>query len=184
MEKTLESPLDSKEIKPVNPKGNQRWMFTGRTAVKLRYFGHLMQRVDSLENQLMLGKVEGRWRGRQRMRWLDASLIQRHELLEVGEGQGGLACCSPWGQEESNTTWQLNSNKVNALKIGRLFVASEVIFLFTCDLYSSLCYLHYLPNSKTIKLNSHFWFKLDPERSINIICKCQHSCMKTRGIFI
>ena len=71
MEKTLESPLDSKEIKPVNPKGNQRWMFTGRTAVKLQYFGHLMQRVDSLENQLMLGKVEGRWRGRQRMRWLD-----------------------------------------------------------------------------------------------------------------
>ena len=74
LENTLESPLDSKEIKPVNPKGNQLWIFIGRTCaeVKLQYFGHLMQKADSLEKTLMLGKIEGRRRrGRQRMRWLD-----------------------------------------------------------------------------------------------------------------
>ena len=71
----LESPLDCKEIQPVHPKGDQSWVFIGRTdaeAEKLQYFGHLMQRADSLEKTLMLGKIEGRRRrGRQRMRWLD-----------------------------------------------------------------------------------------------------------------
>ena len=72
LEKTLESPLDCKEIKPVNPKGNQSWIFIGRTDAQLQYFGDLMQRVDSLEKTLMLGKTEGeRRRGQQRMRWLD-----------------------------------------------------------------------------------------------------------------
>ena len=73
LKKTLESPLGCK-IKPVNPKGNQSWIFIGRTDanLKLQYFGHLMQRTDSLEKTLMLGKIEGRRRrGRQRMRWLD-----------------------------------------------------------------------------------------------------------------
>ena len=74
LEKTLESPLDCKEIQSVHPKENQSWVFIGRTDVKLRlqYFGHLIQRADSLEKTLMLGKIEGRRRrGRQRMRWLD-----------------------------------------------------------------------------------------------------------------
>ena len=74
LEKTLESPLDSKEMKPVNSKGNQPWIFIGRTdtKLKLQYFGHLMPRADSLEKILMLGKTEGkRRRGQQRMRWLD-----------------------------------------------------------------------------------------------------------------
>ena len=74
LEKILESPLDCKEIKPVNPKGNKSWIFIGRTVLKLKpqYFGHLMQRTDSLEKTLMLGKIEGgRRRERQRMRWLD-----------------------------------------------------------------------------------------------------------------
>ena len=74
LEKTLESPLDCKEFKPLNPKGNQSWIFIGRTVLKLKlqYFGHLMQRTDSLEKTLMLGKIEDeRRRGRQRMRWLD-----------------------------------------------------------------------------------------------------------------
>ena len=73
LEKTLESLLDNKEIKPVNPKGNQSWIFIGRTAadVKLQYFGHLMLRTDSFEKTVMLGKTEGRRRrGWQRMRWL------------------------------------------------------------------------------------------------------------------
>ena len=74
LEKTLESPLESKEIQPVHPKGDQSWVFIGRTDVETEtpYFGHLMLRADSFEKTLMLGKIEGRRRrGRQRMRWLD-----------------------------------------------------------------------------------------------------------------
>ena len=70
--RTLESPVDSKEITPVNPKGNQPWIFLEGLMLKLLYFGYLMQRTDSLEKTLMLGKIEGRRRrGQQRMRWLD-----------------------------------------------------------------------------------------------------------------
>ena len=76
LEKTLESPLDCKEIKPENPKGNQsspEYSLEGlKLKLKLQYFGYLVQRADSLEKTLMLGKTEGRRRrGRQRMRWLD-----------------------------------------------------------------------------------------------------------------
>ena len=64
--------LDSKDIKPVNPKRNQPWIVIGRLLeLKLQYLGHLMWRADSLEKTLMLGKTEGRRRGWQRMRWLD-----------------------------------------------------------------------------------------------------------------
>ena len=67
LEKILESPLDCKELQPVHPKGDQSWVFLGRTDAS-----HLMRRADSLEKTLMLGKIEGRKRrGRQRMRWLD-----------------------------------------------------------------------------------------------------------------
>ena len=77
LEKGLQqdSPLDCKEIKPVNPKGNQSWLSLEGLMLKLKlqYFGHLMQRTDSFEKTLMLGKIEGRRRrGRQRMRWLDS----------------------------------------------------------------------------------------------------------------
>ena len=65
LEKTLESPLDCKEIQPVHSEGDQPW-------VKLQYFGHFMQRVDSLEKTLILGGIGGRRkRGQQKMRWLD-----------------------------------------------------------------------------------------------------------------
>ena len=73
LKKTLESPLDCKEIQPVHPK-DQSWVFIGGLMLKLKlqYFGHLMRRTDSLEKTLMLGKIEGRRRkGQQRMRWLD-----------------------------------------------------------------------------------------------------------------
>ena len=79
LEKTLESPLDFKEIQPVHPKGDQSWVFIGRTDAEGKgkergfgqYFGHLMRRVDSLEKTLMLGGIGGRRRwGRQKMRWL------------------------------------------------------------------------------------------------------------------
>ena len=74
LEKTLESPLDCKEIQPVHLKGDQSWVFIGRMMLKLKlqYFGQLMRRADSFEKTLMLGKIEGRRRrGQQRMRWLD-----------------------------------------------------------------------------------------------------------------
>ena len=74
LEKTLESPLDCKEIQPVHSEGDQPWDFFGRNDAKaeVQYFGHLMRRVDSLEKTLMLGGIGGRRRrGRQRMRWLD-----------------------------------------------------------------------------------------------------------------
>ena len=74
LEKTLESPLDCKEISPVHPKGDQSWIFIGRSDAEAEtpYFGHLMGRADSFEKTLMLGKIEGRRiKGRQRMRWLD-----------------------------------------------------------------------------------------------------------------
>ena len=74
LEETLESPLDCKEIQPVRSEGDQPWDFFGGNdaELKLQYFGHLMQRVDSLEKTLMLGGIGGRRRrGRPRMRWLD-----------------------------------------------------------------------------------------------------------------
>ena len=73
-EKTLESPLDCKEIQPVHPKGDQSWEFIGKTDVEAEAptFGYPMQRADSFEKTLMLGKIEGRSRrGQQKMRWLD-----------------------------------------------------------------------------------------------------------------
>ena len=75
LEKTLEHPLDCKEIQPVHSEGDQPWDFFGRNDAKAEtpiYFGHLMQRVDLLEKTPMLGGIGGRRkRGRQRMRWLD-----------------------------------------------------------------------------------------------------------------
>ena len=74
LEKTLESPLDCKEIQPVHPKGDQSWVFTEKTDAKAEtpIFGHLTRRDDALEKTLMLGGIGGRRRrGRQRMRWLD-----------------------------------------------------------------------------------------------------------------
>ena len=92
LEKTLESPLDSKEIKPVNPKGiNPEYSLEGlMLKLKLQYFGHLMQRTDSLEKTLMLGKIEGRRRGRQRMKWLDVII----DSIDMSLSKLCCCCCS------------------------------------------------------------------------------------------
>ena len=78
--------------------------------LKLQYFGHLMQRADSFEKTLMLGKIESkRRRGRQRMRWYHR--LNGHGfgwILGVGDGQGGLVCCGSWGHKELDTTERLN----------------------------------------------------------------------------
>ena len=86
LEKTLESPLDCKEIQPVHSKGDQSWVFFGRTDVEAEtlILWPLMQRVDSLEKTLMLGGIGGRRRrGRQRMRWLDGITDSMH--MSLGE---------------------------------------------------------------------------------------------------
>ena len=88
--------------------------------LKLQYFGHLTQRTDSFEKTLMLGKIEGkRRRGRQ-----EDEMVGWHHWLNgpecewtpgVGDGQGGLACCSPWGLKESNTTEWLNWTELSLM---------------------------------------------------------------------
>ena len=135
LEKTLESPLDCKEIQPVHPKGDQSWVFIEGLMLKLKlqYFAHLMRQTDSLEKTLMLGKIEGRRRrGRQRMRWLDGiadtmelSLSRLQEINKiwyrnkqnifygikyVQDREASLVCCCLWGSKESDKTEQLNNN--------------------------------------------------------------------------
>ena len=108
LEKTLESPLDCKEIQPVHPKGDQSWVFLEGMMLKLKlqYFGHLMRRVDSFEKTLMLGGIGGRRRReRQRMRWLDGIT----DSMDVSLGgksheQRRLAGYGPWGRQASDVT--------------------------------------------------------------------------------
>ena len=113
LEKTLESPLDCKEIQPVHPKGNQSCSLEGlMLKLKLQYFSHLMRRTDSLEKTL-IGK-DRRWEEKGTTE--DGMIgwhhrLDRHEFEEalgVGDAQGCLACCSPRGCQESDTTEQLN----------------------------------------------------------------------------
>ena len=119
LEKTLESPLDFKEILPIHPKGNQSWIFIGRTDAEAEtlILCHQMWRTDSFEKTLMLGRFSGRRRkGGQRMRWLDGiinsmNIIKLNEFEQtpgVGDRQGSLECYSSWGHKELNMTEQLN----------------------------------------------------------------------------
>ena len=100
----LESFLDCKEIKPVNPKGNQHLLFIGRTDAEAETPTLWpLHAKSSLEKTLMLGKIEGRRRrGQQRLRWLDG--YEFEQTPGYGERQGSLACCRPRSCKESDTT--------------------------------------------------------------------------------
>ena len=114
LQKTLENPLDCKETKPINPKGNQSWMFTRRTDAKAE--APVLWPPDAknwlIGKTLMLGKIEGRRRGVTE----DEMVGWHHQLnghtfeqtLGYSEGQGSLMCCSPWDCKELDTTKQLN----------------------------------------------------------------------------
>ena len=118
LEKTLESSLDWKEIKPVNPKGNQFWILIGRTDAEAPIF-----RPPDVKSQLtgkdpVTGKV---WRQQEKGMTEDEIVGWHHQLnahvfkqaLGDGEGHGSLACCSPWGCKESDMTKWLNNNKLS-----------------------------------------------------------------------
>ena len=114
LEETLESPLDYKEIQPVNPRGNQSEYSLEGLMVKLtlQYLGHLLQRADSLEKTWCWERLKAGGKGDtedEMVGWLHR--LYGHEFeqaLGVGDGQGSLACCSPWGCKELDTTEQLN----------------------------------------------------------------------------
>ena len=113
-EKTLESPLDDKETKPVNPKGNKPWIFIGRAGDDALIF--CPPDVKSWRNgkTLMLGKTEGKRREWQKMRWFaNHPWFNGHELgqtLGDSEGYRCLECYSPWSRKQLYTTWWLNNN--------------------------------------------------------------------------
>ena len=117
LEKTLESPLDSKEIKPVNPKGNQSEIFIGKTDAEAE--APILWPPDEKSQLIRKDPDAGKdWRQEEKgmtesetvgwYHWLNGCDFE--QALQDGEGQGSLACCSPWGCEESDTTEQLNNN--------------------------------------------------------------------------
>ena len=118
LEKTLENPFDCKETKPVNLKGNQSWIFIGRTNVEAE--ASILWPPDAkiwvIRKDLDAGKD---WR-QEEMGMIEDEVVGCHQWLNGhefeqalgnGEGQGSLACCNPWGHKESDTTELLNSNK-------------------------------------------------------------------------
>ena len=135
LEKTLESPLDYKEIQPVHPEGNQSWIFIGRTDVEAET--PLLWPPDAKSwltwKDLDAGKD---WRPEEKGTIKDEMVGWHHQLnghefewiLGVGDGQGGLVCCSPWGPKESVTTERLNwtEGSISTVSIFFLLMLSSI----------------------------------------------------------
>ena len=170
LEKTLESPLDCKEIRPVNPKGDQSWIFTGRTDAEAEapILWPLDTKSQFTGKKLMLGKTEGRREnGQQRMRWLDGILsINGQEFEQTtgdSEGQGSLLCGSPWGcrvghdlmteqQQFVEWLWRLNrSIAVKCWKYCRQILMNPWKWLFV--FFSNLARSHRLMTGYLLILN-------------------------------
>ena len=122
LEKTLESPLDCKEIKPVNPKGNQSWILTGRTDAEAEEAPIL--RPPDAKSQLIGKDPDAGKDWRQEKGTTEDEMVGWHhrlngheceQALGIGDGQGGSACRSPWGRKESDTTEHLNWTELKAL---------------------------------------------------------------------
>ena len=118
LEKTLESPLDSKEIKPVNPKGNQLWIFIGRTDAEIEVPILCIPDAKSrlIRKDLDAGKERLKAGGEGYGRGWDGCMASSTQWTGVWAisgrwwRSGSLACCSPWGHKESDTAEQLNNN--------------------------------------------------------------------------
>ena len=144
LEKTLESPLDCKEIQPVHSEGDQPWNFFDGMMLKLKlqYFGHLMRRVDSLEKTLMLGRIEGRRRrGRPTMRWLDGSWTRWMRVWVNSRSwwwTGRLGVLWFMGSQRVGHDWvtELNWSTPQKLKVFLLvchfFITSFFFFFLRC----------------------------------------------------
>ena len=152
LEKTLESPLDCKEIKPVNPKGNQSWVFIGRTDVEAETPILWPPDVKSW----LIGKdpVAGKDWGQEEDGTTEDEIVGWHHRLNgygfgwtggIGDGQEGLACCGSWGHKESDTTERLNWTETLSVVINVAFVTDiakqEIISLIYFKEYIEItCY--------------------------------------------
>ena len=142
LEKNLESPLDCKDIKPVNLKGNQSWILIGRTDVEAETEAPILWPPDVRSWLIRKDPYAGKdWRQEEKGTTEDEVVGWHHRLNEHefeqapgdGEGQGSLECCSPWGRKESDTSEQLNNNNWNQkilfldVPLSRLCLIEEVV---------------------------------------------------------
>ena len=112
LEKTLESPLDCKEIKPVNSKGNQPWMFIGRADTEAEAL--ILWPPDAKSRLIGKDPDAGKDWGQEEKGTTEDEVAGWHQTLEDGEGQGSLVCCSLWGCKESVTTERLNNSSASS----------------------------------------------------------------------
>ena len=123
LEKTLESPLDCKEIQPVHPKGDQSWVFIGRTVVEAE--APILWPPDAKSWLIWKDPDAGKGWGQEEKGMTEDEMVGWHHWLDghgfgwtlgVGDGQGGLECCGSWGRKESDTTEWLNWTEVSAIR--------------------------------------------------------------------